>query len=379
MATWYSSEQFTNELMSFTASEAYELSAFGDVEEPEESFADYLTDWLARVRLLYGVPFPYLVPDERLLPTESIRFFYIDRNWTNRLIDGALSVGKTTTREYAHHHAVHTTLKKTIDAEERRIRARLHPLGMDPGKGESVNVTGFLLRSFAVSGWPGLEVKAYSVESPELMDHPPRVNLLRMDRMAPDILLCMFDGIPVTVDIEEPREGIMFGVDIATDAFGRVSLSGNSSGFELKLRHMHGPFAGHELGDPEVDDGFDETHRVDVPVRAANGQVLHIAALRDAMEDALNSLDPPVDQGPESGLNSAELAVQMLQYPYRQRFFGEGGQGAGDTGQPFVLDTIYQSATLKVQATVGKIDDAEVQQLFPGIVVAGPDGENNDD
>ena len=51
-----------------------------------------LADWLARLRLLYGVPFNYLVPDSRLLPQESVRFFYIDRNFTDRLVDGALSV-----------------------------------------------------------------------------------------------------------------------------------------------------------------------------------------------------------------------------------------------------------------------------------------------
>ncbi len=373
MATWYSSDEFIGNQAAFTASERYVQAVFGD-GEPEESFADYLTDWLARVRLLYGVPFAYLVPDERLLPKESIRFFYIDRNWTNRLVDGAMSVGKTTTREYAHHHAVHKTLKKKLDSEERRIRARLHPSVEDPGKGKAVNVTGLLLRSFAVAGWPGLEVKAYTVENPELMDNPPRVALLRMERLAPDVLLCMFDGVPITVDIEEPREGIQFGINLAFDDLGRLSFSNSGSPFELKMRHMHGEFAGHELGDNEIDDGLDPLS-IDVPVRAANGQVIHVAALKEAIEQALPG---SVDQGEESDLNSAELAVQMLQFPYRQRFFGEGGQAAGDTGSPFTLGTIYDTATLKVQATVGNISAAEVTQLFPGVTAVAPSGGDID-
>ena len=35
-------------------------------------------DWLARRVLLYGVPFLYLVPDERMLPLPSMRFFRLD-------------------------------------------------------------------------------------------------------------------------------------------------------------------------------------------------------------------------------------------------------------------------------------------------------------
>ena len=49
-----------------------------------------LRRFLARLRLLHGVPFCYLVPDAELLPPESIRFFYLDRAWTDALVQGAL-------------------------------------------------------------------------------------------------------------------------------------------------------------------------------------------------------------------------------------------------------------------------------------------------
>ena len=55
--------------------------------------------WLTRLRLLEAVPFQYLVPAEEMLPTETIRFFHIDRNWVDALIDGAMSVTLTCTRE----------------------------------------------------------------------------------------------------------------------------------------------------------------------------------------------------------------------------------------------------------------------------------------
>ena len=54
---------------------------------------DTIVAWLARAALLYGVPFEYITPDGRMLPRESLRFFYIDANWQNSLVDGAVSVG----------------------------------------------------------------------------------------------------------------------------------------------------------------------------------------------------------------------------------------------------------------------------------------------
>jgi hypothetical protein len=51
---------------------------------------------LKELELLRGVPFNYLVPDERMLPSESIRFFYLDWFWIKCLQDGALSISSET-------------------------------------------------------------------------------------------------------------------------------------------------------------------------------------------------------------------------------------------------------------------------------------------
>jgi len=61
--------------------------------EAEKEAWDYITEWLSRLRLLDGVPFPYIVPSDGMLPNESIRFFHLDRNWLDALVDGALSTG----------------------------------------------------------------------------------------------------------------------------------------------------------------------------------------------------------------------------------------------------------------------------------------------
>ena len=81
-----------------------------------------LRRFLARLRLLNGVPFSYLVPDADLLPIESIRFFYVDRAWTDALVQGALSVGTITTADRAQLDAVYPYVRDDVDEAERTIR-----------------------------------------------------------------------------------------------------------------------------------------------------------------------------------------------------------------------------------------------------------------
>ena len=52
-----------------------------------------IRDWVAQLTLLKGVSLSCLVGDERQLPPESIRFFTVDKNWTNQLINGSFAVG----------------------------------------------------------------------------------------------------------------------------------------------------------------------------------------------------------------------------------------------------------------------------------------------
>ena len=53
-----------------------------------------LINWLAGLKILNGVPFNYLVADESLFPSESIKFFQLDQTWMSALLDGALSIGR---------------------------------------------------------------------------------------------------------------------------------------------------------------------------------------------------------------------------------------------------------------------------------------------
>jgi len=324
--------------------------ADADVSAAATAVPEGLSNWLARLRLLYGVPFNYLVPDSRLLPVESIRFFYIDRNYTDRLVDGALSVGKTTTREFSHAQSTHGAVSSKLDDDERVLRSQFRKLPIKAIVApKAADLTGLLLRSRAVSGWPGLEVKAYRGIT-QAKPEGDKLPLLRMDRLAPDVLLCLFEGVPTRVDVEEPREGIQFGVD-AVDANGDGIFEPNAqtpSGMRLKLRRLRDAQAGHAV----------PNHSVAVPVRRGNRGVMHVQALHDALQTALGAVGS-ADTHPGADLTAGELALQLWQPPFRQRFEGEGGAGG------FKVGVQYIDAVLKVAVMVQPLKQAELAQLFP--------------
>jgi hypothetical protein len=261
--------------------------------------------WLARLRLLEGVPFGHLVADPALLPPESIRFFHLDRGWTDALIEGALSVGTVTTADRAALEGLYGVVREETDEAERLLRLP----GWEPGEtvptGPAGPISGFLLRSRMVSGWPALHVRAYARDnlrqSPKVNDDQVgeehddalgRLGLLRLERLAPAVLLALFDGVPQVVHIEEPRAGVQFGVDEtggATDA-----------GAEVILR------------DPATGERFADLRKVQVRFRRDAPGVVHLAATADDMKGKIRPTGPPLD--------AAEFAMQMLQFPYRAVF-----------------------------------------------------------
>ena len=173
---------------------------------------------LAELRLLHHVPFSYLVADASLLPPESIRFFYLDRNWTDAVIQGVLSVGTFTAADRRQLEELMPIIHDEVDEAERALR---RPTGEERLEDRGAAITGFLLRSKLVSGWPGLHVRAYRSDRQDDDDiipesDPDRLKVLRLERLAPAVLLVLFDGVPAVVHVEEPRQGIQFGALRAT-------------------------------------------------------------------------------------------------------------------------------------------------------------------
>jgi hypothetical protein len=261
--------------------------------------------WLGRLRLLEGVPFGQLVADSSLLPPESIRFFYVDRGWTDALVEGALSVGTVTTADRAALESLYRVVRDETDEAERLLRLP----GWEPGAavptGDAGPLSGFLLRSRLVSGWPALHVRAYAQDNLRLQ--PPveddavgeeqdvplgRLGLLRLERLAPAVLLAIFDGVPQVVHVEEPRAGVQFGVDETGDA--------SSAGAEVVLR------------DPATGERFADSRKVQVRFRSGAPGVVQLAATADLMKAQVRPGGADLD--------AAEFAMQMLQFPYRAVF-----------------------------------------------------------
>jgi hypothetical protein len=273
---------------------AWEATAFvGAQLTPPTPTAAYLPDgarsWLAALRLLSGVPFQHLVADARLLPLESARFFFVDRGWTDALIQGALSVGAVTDADRAVLQQVYPAVRDDLDVAERSVRV---PGGEQDEQGPADVLTGMLLRSQAVSGWPGLHVRAYrDPNTPDTaQDDPSRLHIMRFEELAAGVLLVIFDGTPAIVHIDEPRHGIQFGVDeTATSTPGAWS-------YQLTMR----PNAA--TGD--LTEGT--AAPVAVPFRANAPGVIDLTTLqRDIAATGL----------PET---ATSFALQMIRMPYRQ-------------------------------------------------------------
>jgi hypothetical protein len=150
-------------------------------------------------------PFNYLVPDERMLPVESIRFFWVDPLWVDCLLKGAFSIGET---------------------------IELTPLNHCQSLAENRQMTGFLLRSEVVAGYPGLLVDGYpSSESSSETD--TKLELLRMERLSENVLLCLFAGEVKRVTIYQKPETLHFGFKKSSGNKFSKDLKNSSTGEEI--------------------------------------------------------------------------------------------------------------------------------------------------
>jgi hypothetical protein len=262
-----------------------------------------LRQWLARLRLLDSVPFAYIVPDSLLLPPESIRFFYVDREWTDALVEGALSVGTVNSSDRAQLEQLYRQVRDEIDEEERVVR---EPGGEAVQKGPAGTITGFLLRSRAVSGWPAVHVRAYRREVggdneiiPE--SHPDRIKVLRLERLAPAVLLALFDGVPAVIHLEEPRTGVQFGV--------RLESAGGPNQFSAFVIAR----------DAATSDDVPGQLHVPVTFRRGSPGVLD-------MKRTGATLLGTGGTNLAGSIDGAEFALEMIRFPYRQ-VFGDPAQG----------------------------------------------------
>lgn len=204
-----------------------------DFDMPEDD-SDNIGVYAAKLRLLRFVPLSYIIADESMLPSESLKFFYIDENWTKALIDGALSIGRATEEDG---ECDRLRLETVMTASGRRLHfprlEKMHPRHVDSAlnvfrisgkircglsadefsdRRFTVNdavtdgsLTGFIMRSELVRRAKDLNVSAYCGE-----DLIPQV---RLDNLSDDIMIGLYDGKITSLEISEPQTGLTFGLN----------------------------------------------------------------------------------------------------------------------------------------------------------------------
>lgn len=274
-------------------------------EYPPPVLPDNLKNWLAQLTLLYGVPVEYMVPDIRLLPIESIRFFYLDRNWLDRMVDGALSVGVLSSADAVFNLTFFKSIYDQIDQAQITLRSTLREAPL-AGSGEAGGpITGFIFRSQVVADFPGIEIKP-TQEGKELQ-------ILRMDTLSSNTLLCLFAGVPDKVEFIQPGEGLHFGL------FPNDDPPQDGSDFHIFLRGLGegGYPAGTQITVKDKD-GKDVKLRGYGSFRSGDDQPAGVVNIKGLVDNIINTMPP--NSLKDGKLTSGGFAIQMTKTAQKQPY-----------------------------------------------------------
>ncbi|HET7121656.1 MAG TPA: hypothetical protein VFI17_10490 [Solirubrobacterales bacterium] len=232
--------------------------------------------WLARLSLLGPVPFEHLVPRPAMLPPDSLRFFYLDRDWIDAMLAGATSIGVEAAADAA--------LLATLMPKLAKIVADEGGAGLEGAP----RATGVVIRSQLVSAWPSLVVTAEAGGKalPSLRDDCP----------APAVRFCLFAGVPDHVTLAEPYRGLRFGTDEHAVAPRYVTSAG--------------PIGKKIPGVKPVAPSFRQ---------AQPAGVLEIAPLAKKLAEETGSGAP--------SLGAGDLAIQLVAAPEMQTFPSDPSSG----------------------------------------------------
>ena len=315
------------------------LESFAGVALPAR-----LRQFLLDLRLLRNVPIAYLVPDARLLPPESIRFFEVDLTWIDRVVDGVLTAANIGTVEFTYGASLMALIRNALDDDLVNI-AKLDvpdttwsPSVIPDHDADTISdlaakpMTGMLMRSQAVRRWPDMKVVGYDKsKKPTEQEIPGEVAVLRSEPLSRDIYIVLFAGRPSRVEIREPHAGTRFGVEEA--AGGTMTLDGRNSTGEPGT--FHDPITG-------------EPAEITVTFRHKPSRTLAVAGLADLL----------------GGAKSAHLALQLEQRAFVQEFMRSVPEELGSTALPADEDlpTCRRNRPMSVGHLRGRLDDADALQ-----------------
>ncbi|TMR42512.1 hypothetical protein [Actinomadura geliboluensis] len=247
--------------------------------DPDEST---IVQWLDRLRRLEQVPFDHLVPHAEMLPAESVRVFQVDSAWVDHLLNGVFAAAKRSRLDCE-------ALEKLRDTYLQRT------CGLPR--------SGILIRSQLVSAYPEMRVSVSAEQADG--SAPAAGEVLRCDRIAPDVLLCLFDGLPARIVLHEPMQGLHIG-------FQRRKGAG-VEGDWVSLRTLV------DIDDLKAGQALAPPVWVRVPYRSADGAGATVIDFNDG-ESALataiaGALDGRFKPDGTTRLSPAQLALQMIQSP----------------------------------------------------------------
>lgn len=280
-----------------------------------------VAEWMGRLKLLYGVPLNYLVPDEGMLPPESIRFFYIDPNWIKALLDGAFSIGRSsdpekTTRSFRMDSA--STPLMGEESKQKAATVRSKYLGLTAPKMEMALLSGFLLRSSVIADYPGLGVNVYPKGQTPSRENPGTLlNILRMEKLAPtaDVLLCIVEGDAYRVDIHEAPEALHYGIDTYINE-GNISTG---------VKKVYPFTKGGTLGNHSVT--MHTNHPVEITLssetifrKTSGGRTINMANLATLIGEKTSP------QRSDKTLDASEMGFELIEGVGMVNFYNEQGK-----------------------------------------------------
>jgi hypothetical protein len=308
---------------------------FTELKDPNSTDWSLVLNWLLDKIYLEGIPPYYLIPDPTWLPSECIRFFYVDSKWLSAIVDGALSVANHLDKNDDTRMAIKTQLLKYLSHE-------IHPDLKHPPQ---VPAYGFYLRSVAVDVFPDLVVRA---PWPDPKD--PRAEVLRQVNVRKDVMFCLLDRTPKALQqviISQPPHQQCF-------AFGHDGTFFEQS-FELVLRKVYSVHTDKSMEEfPKVlytrkpdglSDIYDWNWRI---IRLDNFAAVVLSTLQKALKD-----DPEIYNGTET--NAALLGIELNDPIYRLTFtsptaptvasVGPGGLPMGPAVFPLPTEAVSAAAS----------------------------------
>jgi len=279
-----------------------------------------LQTWLSKLALLYGVPFNYLVPDEQMLPQESIRFFNLDKNWINAIIDGAMSIGRNLSSDQSLpkinlERAVSTTVMKQINGSITHIREKA--LGLKERAPVATTISGFLLRSSVITDYLGIGVNAYPAGHTPDDPEPQMLDILRLEQLAPnsDTMICLLSGDAFRIDIHEPSQSLHYGVSCFKDSCTINKPLPVKPVDAVKSLYTFGVTTAENKG---ITTNSVTMSSVVTPIDISsafrpNSRVIEFSALADLILQTNKTVTPPSGTTPPTSIDAAIMGFEMTE------------------------------------------------------------------